>query len=184
MQYTSDNEYTASKSVCKPLYNLILSHDSNYSTEVIEQQVEAKKEVHSSKRKHSQGSTSNLCSQLTQWSMDLAQEKGASNWLTTLSIDENGFTVHKSAFCDAIALRYGWLSSNLSSTCTCGKSFTVEHALSCLLGGFPSIHQNEIQDLTANLMAEVCHNVSIEPHLQPITGETFSAMSANTEDGA
>ncbi|KAL5463850.1 hypothetical protein EMCRGX_G032793 [Ephydatia muelleri] len=82
MQYTSDTEYTASKSVCKPLYNLILSHDSDYSTEVIEQQVQ----------------------KLTQWSMDLAQEKGASNWLTTLSIDENGFTVHKSAFCDAIAL--------------------------------------------------------------------------------
>ena len=64
------------------------------------------------------------------------------------------------------------------------KSFTVEHALSCPLGGFPSIRHNEIHDLTANLMAEVCHNVSIEPHLQPITGETFSAMSANTEDGA
>eukprot|EP00731_Ephydatia_muelleri_P017043 Em0010g141a len=27
--------------------------------------------------------------------MDLAQEKGASNWLTTLTIDENGFTLHK-----------------------------------------------------------------------------------------
>ena len=43
---------------------------------------------------------------------------------------------------------------------------------------------NEIRDLTANLMAEVCHNVSIEQTLQPITGETFSTLSANTEDGA
>ena len=116
--------------------------------------------------------------------MDLAQEKGASNWLTTLPIDENGFTLHKGAFRDAIALRYGWLPSDIPSTCTCGKSFTVEHALSCPLGGFPSIHHNEIRDLTANLMTEVCHNVSIEPHLQPITGETFPAMTANTEDGA
>ena len=130
---------------------------------------------------------SNLCPQLTnctQHSMDLAQEKGVSNWLTTLPIDENGFTLHKGAFRDAIALRYGWLPSNIPSTCTCGKSFTVEHALSCSLGGFPSIRQNEIRDLTANLMTEVCHNVSIEPHLQPITGETFPAMTANTEDGA
>ena len=46
-----------------------------------------------------------------------------------------------------------------------------------------SICHNEIRDLTANLMAEVCHNVSIEPTLQPITGVTFSALSANTEDG-
>ena len=44
---TSGTEYTASRSVCKPLYNLILLHDSSYPTEVIEQQVEAKKKVHS-----------------------------------------------------------------------------------------------------------------------------------------
>eukprot|EP00731_Ephydatia_muelleri_P009516 Em0005g102a len=144
---TSDTEYTASRSVCKPLYNLILLHDSSYPTEAIEQQVEAKKEVHSLKLKHSQGSAFNLRPQLansTQRSMDLAQEKGASNWLTILPIDENGFTLHKGAFRDAIALRHGWLPSNIPSTCTCGKSFT-------------------------NLMTEVCHNVSIEPHLQPIT---------------
>ena len=49
---------------------------------------------------------------------------------------------------------------------------------------FPSIHHNEIQDLTANFMAEVCHNVSIEPNLQPITGERFATKSANMEDGA
>ena len=74
----------------------------------------------------------------------------------------------------------------MDCACTCGKSFTVEHALSCPLGGFPSIRHNKIRDLTANLMTEVCHNVSIEPHLQPITGETFPAiyMTANTEDGA
>ena len=53
------------------------------------------------------------------------------------------------------------------------------------MGGFPSIRHNEIRDLTANLMTEVCHNVSIEPQLQPITDETFrSAMTANTADGA
>ena len=59
-------------------------------------------------------------------------------------------SIHKGAFRDAIALRYGWLPSNIPSTCTCGKSFTVEHALSCPLGGFPSIRHNEIRDLTAN----------------------------------
>eukprot|EP00731_Ephydatia_muelleri_P007729 Em0004g67a len=57
---TSDTEYTASRSVCKSLYNLILLHDSSYPTKAIEQQVKAKKEVHSFKLKHSQGSASNL----------------------------------------------------------------------------------------------------------------------------
>ena len=152
---TSGTEYTASRSVCKPLYNLILLCDSSYPTEAIEQQVEAKTEVHSLKLKHSQSSASNLRPQLansTQRSMDLAQEKGASNWLTTLLIDENGFTLHKGAFRDAITLRYGWLPSNIPSTCTCGKSFTVEHALSCPLGGFPSIRHNEIDSISPSCL--------------------------------
>ena len=40
------------------------------------------------------------------------------------------------------------------------------------------IHHNEIRDLTAALMSEVCHNVSTEPHLQPMTGEIMSGLSA------
>ena len=56
--------------------------------------------------------------------------------------------------------------------------------LSCPKGGYPSIRHNEIRDLSANLMSEVCNNVSIEPHLQPITGEHLSGASANTQDGA
>ena len=70
------------------------------------------------------------------------------------------------------------------ATCACGTNFTVEHALSCAKGGYPSIRHNEIRDFTANLMSEVCHNVAIEPHLQPITGEILSGASANTQDGA
>ena len=33
-------------------------------------------------------------------------------------------------------------------------------------------------------MSEVCHDVCIEPSLQPITGEAFSGTSAITDDGA
>ena len=33
-------------------------------------------------------------------------------------------------------------------------------------------------------MSEVCHDVLIEPHLQPITAEMLAGASANTEDGA
>ena len=46
------------------------------------------------------------------------------------------------------------------------------------------IHHNEIRDLTAALMSEVCHNVSTEPHLQPMTGEVMSGLSADIQDGA
>ena len=66
----------------------------------------------------------------------------------------------------------------------CDKPFSVEHALSCSYGGFPSICHNEIRDLTAYLMSELCHNVGIEPELQPLTGERFHFRSANVDDGA
>ena len=35
----------------------------------------------------------------------LAQEKGASSWLTVKPLREHGFALHKSAFHDALALR-------------------------------------------------------------------------------
>ena len=66
----------------------------------------------------------------------------------------------------------------------CGKQFTVDHALSCPCGGLPSLRHNEIRDVTADLLNEVCHNVSTEPELQPLSGELLSHRTANTEDGA
>ena len=54
------------------------------------------------------------------------------------------------------------------------------HVLSCPKGGFPSIRHNEV----GSWMSEVCHDVYLEPHLQPMTGETLNGASAITEDGA
>ncbi len=34
----------------------------------------------------------------------------------------------------------------------------------CHMGGFPTIRHNEIRDITASLLTEVCHNVATEPH--------------------
>ena len=63
-------------------------------------------------------------------------------------------------------------------------SFTTEHVLSCSRGGFPSIRHNEIRNIMANLLSEVCHGIEIEPSLQPVTGEQFEHRTANREDGA
>ena len=109
--------------------------------------------------------------------MELTQE-GVSCWMTALPIEHFGFHLHKRDFRDALALRYRWLPSQAPTHCACGKSFTVEHALSCPNGGFPSIRHNEVRDLTATLLMEVCHNVSIEPDLQPLTGEQLSLTTS------
>ena len=116
--------------------------------------------------------------------MELSQEKGASTWLTTLPIDEHGFALHKTAFRDSLSLRYGWPFQNSPSHCSCGQPFSVEHALTCKTGGFPAVRHNEVRDITATLLTEVCHGVTTEPHLQPLSGESLSHRSANTQDGA
>ena len=117
-------------------------------------------------------------------SVELAKEKGASSWLSVLPLEEHGFYLHKGEFRDALCLRYGWQLNNIPRTCKCGTQFTVDHAMTCHLGGFPTIRHNEIRDITATLLTEVCHNVATEPPLQPLTGETLAARSANTNDNA
>ena len=119
-----------------------------------------------------------------QRAMLASTEKGASNWLTTLPIDEHGFSLHKGAFRDALCLRYGWRTSHLPSHCVCGKQFSVEHAMNCHRGGLPSIRHNEIRNITADLLSEVCHCVGLEPTLQPVTDERLTHRTANSEDGA
>ena len=51
--------------------------------------------------------------------------------------------------------------------------------MTCHLGGIPNI-QDEICDITATMLLEICHNVAIEPTLQPLTTESFAPRSAHT----
>ena len=43
------------------------------------------------------------------------------------------------------------------------------------------MRHNEIRDLTASLLSEVGHDVRVEPHLQPLSGETMRYRTANTD---
>lgn len=183
----SSSEFPASRKVSSPLYKLILEQNPVYSFEAMEGQMSAKSEIRRDRRDSASSRASELKPNLPptlQQSMELAQERGASSWLTVLPVEEFGFTLHKGAFRDALALRYGWLPQRLPTNCSCGHNFSVEHAFSCPKGGFPTIRHNEIRDFTAHLLSEVCHCVEIEPHLQPISGEAFAGASANVQDGA
>jgi len=93
-------------------------------------------------------------------------------------------TPYKSAFRDALCLRYGWLPSCTPVHCDCGSQFSVEYALLCPKDGFSSLWHNEIKDIPANLLTEVCNSVCIEPHLQPVTGEHLHGATTNIQDAA
>ena len=57
-------------------------------------------------------------------------------------------------------------------------------ALSCPRGGFLFVRHNEIRDSIAHLLKGICHDVCVEPGLQPLTGENLSYRSAVVDDGA
>ena len=184
---SSDKKYTASLSVTSALTHQVLAQNFTYDPNIYYEQIGAKNQIRIDNNKQSTTATDQLLPllpQKLQKSITLARQKGASAWLTCLPIQEHGFTLHKSAFIDAIALRYGWTPPRLPPTCSCGNNFNIEHAFSCNKGGLPSIRHNELRDLTAGLLSVVCHDVSIEPELQPITNEDFVYSTANRQDGA
>ena len=65
----------------------------------------------------------------------LNREQGASSWLTTIPLSEEGYDLTKELFWDLIRIRYGWTLTRLPSNCECGNKFDVQHVLSCKYGG-------------------------------------------------
>ena len=80
--------------------------------------------------------------------------------MTALGLDEHGFSLHMSDFCDAVCLRYVWSLSHLPTESVCGASFTDDHPFTCPHGDYPTLHHNEIRDITAQIMYEVCPNMT------------------------
>jgi hypothetical protein len=54
----------------------------------------------------------------------------------------------------------------------------------CAKGGYTIICHNKVRNVTANLLAEVCHNMCTEPVLQPLSGEVLQPATTNSSDEA
>ena len=186
-QTVSDSEFAASEKVTSPLVGLILQQDLSFGCHVVDAQRLAKSEVIASKRQAVEERATSVCDSLPsdlKCMISLLSEKGASPWLSALPVEEHGFALHKGAFRDALFLRYGWLPSGLPIHCACGQGFSIDHALNCPTGGYPTLRHNELRDFTAEVLSEVCTDVCTEPPLQPLSGETLTYATANVEDGA
>ena len=179
--------YDFSVAVTAPLVARIVDQSFAVSEEVITSQASVKSEQIKNLRQLQQQLVDDIINQsppLLQHCIRTAQLKGASSWLSTLPVQHLGFVLHKTAFRDAICIRYGWTPPNLPTNCICGRNFSLEHAFSCSFGTYPIIRHNEIRDLTASLLTRVCHNVAVEPKLQPLSGEAMHYRSANTSSEA
>ena len=87
--------------------------------------------------------------------------------MNTYPLKEYGFDLNKQQFWDGISIQYDF-----------------QHSMNCKKGGLVSIHHNDIRDLTANILREVCNDVEVEAKLIPLTGEQLQYWSAITGDEA
>jgi hypothetical protein len=111
----SAHAFQASLRITAPLVALIASQDFHQTVEKADQ-LNIKKQVKKTNRELQQKRARDTTAQLTpqlQRSVELAQEKGSSAWLTVLPMAEHGFLLHKGEFRDAVCLRYGWNLSNI-----------------------------------------------------------------------
>ena len=104
----STEQHATSKIISAPLVEHVLRQDHQLiQCHAAQQDINAR--AHSDKRARHVEEARNLQTQLPaplQRCMDLSQEKGALTWLWALFIDNHGFALHKSAFRDALSLRY------------------------------------------------------------------------------
>ena len=185
-QEMCDAEYTNSKMLSEQLTNFIITQ--NVDGEIDKEKLnKSKQEIRLKRRAHQENLLENLKAKMEPDKLRLLEaslEKGASNWLSCLPLTEYGFNLNKQEFRDSLKLRYGWKLDNLPTTCPCGNDFSVSHAMSCKLGGFIHTRHNEVRDLTAGLLREVCVDVSTEPALQPIGTRRLKYRTANRADDA
>ena len=186
------SEFINSSQATQPLKNLILEQSLLINDErsdlLLSEAKGAKADVLKVKRSIQKAEKEQARSLLPTFDQRLFEEissRGASSWLTALPLKEHGFVLNKQEFRDALLLRYNLPFEGLPSVCACGKANTLEHCLSCALGGYVYLRHNNIRDLTANLLVEAgCTDVTIEPQLLPITGETFQFKSTITVNSA
>ena len=153
----SDNEFSFSVKISENHVNGILAQQRKYTKD--SEMAAKKNDIKKMKKELNERILSEISKTLSTEDsrlLQLSMENGASTWLSTLPLAEEGYHLTKQNFWDLIRFRYGWQLSRLPGTCECGSSFSIDHALSCKKGGFISLRHNEIRNVTANLLSEFC----------------------------
>ncbi len=181
---TADWEYKASVSVTRNLVDIILRQEQNLvnynKKEVHDVLSKTKSEKEERLKEEHDNIIENVNDDLGRL-LKMATEKGAGSWLTALPMQVYGYDLNKQEFRDAICLRYGWRIPGTPSYCICNQKNTVDHILNCKHGGFVIMRHNEVRDIEAEFLRDICKDVMIEPELLPV-GNTIT--TGNTTEKA
>ena len=136
----SRDECDASTTVTQPLVAAIINKESNYDARVEAEQKEAKNKLRQQRKVKREQEVADVRLKIPQEmkrNVDMAQEKGASAWLTAIPRADYDFALHKGDFRDALCIRYQWTPPRLPSQCACGEGFSVSHAMKLSKGRIP-----------------------------------------------
>ena len=56
------------------------------------------------------------------------------------------------------------------------------HCVSCPSGGLPTVWQNEVRDITAEMLTKIRSNVSNETHLERLSGKILALRTSISGD--
>ena len=79
-----------------------------------------------------------------------------------------------------------WTTDMVGSQKGCLRHAHVDNSstLTMFSAAIMAIRHNELRDTTADMLYQVCHNVSVKLHLQPLSGKAMLYNTANREDCA
>jgi hypothetical protein len=183
---TCDHKHQASKKLTKVFSNLIIQKREHLNINTQEQR-NIKLSIRKNIADIDNARTAQVLQQLSpqmQRAVTVAQEKGASAFVTTLPLQRHNFSLSKTEFRDAILMRYMWPLPDLPSRCVCGQPFSLDHSQICHMGGFVNMRHDTIRNLLATEFRDVLRDVQCEPRLTPLTGEIILPASANREPDA
>ena len=155
---TADREYQASKRITSQLTELIFNQDQDLSkldrSFISKTKADLKMEKEISYAAEKSRVESLITSESKRRAFSIACEKGSSSWLSALPLRSLGYCLNKKDFQDSLSLRYNWPIPDVPKHCACGKTNSVDHALSCKKGGYVTFRHDILVETEAELLLE------------------------------
>ena len=181
----ANTELLNSKEITRELYENVIKQNNDFQidsekTKTIKNELKRRK-ISSYKNKLEE--LRNSMNEKMKRCNDTSNETGSSNWLSVIPVREFNYMLNKQQFWDSIRLQHGWPIPGLLVSCSCGEGFNVQHAMSCKKGGFVTLRHNEVRDITATLLSDVCKDIELEPSFLTLNGEKHKMRkTAKTND--